>query len=354
MKTLSLESLLAGLEKDAGIEKAASAVTIHKPNVSAELAGILEKKATEDITSAAFAAGEALATELLTKLAAENAIQKDNDAIVVSDDKKIVPNGTGTVTEVQMNTLDNALALGATSPDNVDKLEDKAGQTKEAQTKLENQEMAKSIMQKIAQEVGLATTTPAAAVNVEGAVAPNLIQSHNAEMTAQDDAKVLPLPGAEGTLNSILEAVVARAEAQGGVSDDLVNGDAPASSADGVGKTETDEQEKAAAVSALVEAGCNFDEAVSMVKKAEEDLAKEADQQEKVAAVNTLIEAGYDWDSAIAMVKQAEAEIAAEEAATPSRDQEKQAAFSALLEAGIDFDAALEMVKQAEQDVYGK
>ena len=143
--------------------------------------------------------------------------------------------------------------------------------------------MANKIMQKIAQTVGEATTSPAAAVNVAAAAAPNLIQSANAVMTAADDKKVLPLPGAEGTLNNILEAVVARAEAQGAVSDDLVNGDKPASSAEGEAALSpeqeqekiAEEMEKAAAVSALVQAGCDFDSAFNMVKEAEEALAQE-------------------------------------------------------------------------------
>ena len=360
MKTLNLDSLLADLEKVAGIEKTASATPEVKPNVTAELAGILEKKAEEDLTASALAAGEQLAKQLLEKMAAENEIQKGDAVIVAADDKKILPTETGgTIEKVLEGTVENGLALGAKSDDVVDKLEDGA-QTKEAQTKLENEEMANKIMQKIAQTVGEATTSPAAAVNVAAAAAPNLIQSANAVMTAADDKKVLPLPGAEGTLNNILEAVVARAEAQGAVSDDLVNGDKPASSAEGEAALSpeqeqekiAEEMEKAAAVSALVQAGCDFDSAFNMVKEAEEALAQEADQQEKVAAVNALIEAGYDWDSAVSLVKQAEIDLAAE-ADTGSRDHEKQAAFEALIEAGINFDQATAMVKQAEIDVYG-
>lgn len=364
MKTLNLDSLLADLEKVAGIEKVASATPEVKPNVSAELSSILEKKAEEDITASALAAGEQLAKQLIEKMAAENVIQEGNDVIVAADNAKILPTETGgTIDGVLEGTVEKGLALGAKSDDVVDKLEDGA-QTKEAQTKLENEEMANKIMQKIAQTVGEATTSPAAGVNVAAAAAPNMIQAANAVMTAADDAKVLPLPGAEGTLNNILEAVVARAEAQGAVSDDLVNGDKPASGAEG-GSTLSPEQEqqkiasedeieKAAAVSALVEAGCDFNSAVDMVKEAEEKLAAEADQQEKVAAVSALIEAGYSWDDSVAMVKKAEEELAAEATKGDSREQEKQAAFQALVEAGVDFDQATAMVKQAEEDVYGK
>ena len=353
MKTLSLESLLAGLEKTAGVEPAATSVT--KPSVSEELSGILEKKASEDVTAAALAAGEALAKELLVKLAAENEIQKNNDSIVAFDNSKVLPNETaGTIDSPLVATVQHALARGAKSDDVVDAIED--GQLKAAQTNSENNEMAKSIMQKIAQVVGEATTSPAAAVNTAAAVAPNMIQSGNEVMTAQDDAKVLPLPGAEGTLNSILEAIVARAESQGAVSANLVDGDKPASSAethDGDTSAsvaqEADEVEKAAAVSALVGQGCDFASAVELVKQAEEALAVEADQQEKIAAINVLVGAGYDFDSAVAMVKQAEADLLGVD-----REQEKRAALETLIEAGVDFDQAVSMVKQAEVDVYGE
>lgn len=370
MKTLNIETLLAGLEKTAGIEKAAEETTA-KPNVSAELAGILEKKSEEDVTASALAAGEALAKELLTKLASEltedpmakttgdkkeNEIQKGVEEIVAFDNSKVLPNNqAGTIDAPLETTVENGIARGAKSDNIVDEIEDKK-QTKEAQIKSENEQMAKSIMEKIAQVVGEATTTPAAAVNTAGATAPNLIQASNAVMTAQDDAKVQPLPGAEGTLNSILEAVVARAKDQGAVSEDLVNGDAPASGAevaDGDSSAsvaqEADEVEKAAAVSALVDAGCDFASAVELVKQAEEALAVEADQQEKVAAVNALVEAGYDFDDAVTMVKKAEADLKG-----TNREQEKQAALEALIESGVDFDQAISMVKQAEIDVYGE
>lgn len=417
MKTLNLNDLLADLEKTAGMEKTASAT---KPNVSVELSGILEKKSAEDVTASALAAGEALAKELLTKLASEltddarakmtgdkkeNEIQKHNDTIVAFDNSKIVANegapGTGTKPEPGLEgalegTVEESLKRGAKSDDIVDEKEDKK-QTKEAQIKSENSEMAKNIMQKIAQIVGEETTTPAAAVNTAGAEAPNLIQSTNEEMTEYDDKKVQPLPGAEGSLNSILEAVVARAESQGAASDDLVNGNKPASGASGDKEvlTISDEQEKAAAVSALVEAGCDFDSAIALVKQAEELLSVEADQQEKVAAITELCASGYDFDTAVELVKQAEAELNGEggemdkvaavnelmsqgstfeeavkqvKQASESlegvnsfaskgdkdRAHEKKAAFDALIEAGIDFDQATALVKQAEIDVYGE
>ena len=419
MKTLNLNDLLADLEKTAGMEKVATAT---KPNVTAELSGILEKKAAEDVTASALAAGEALAKEFLTKLASEltedpkakmtgdkkeNEIQAGNDQIVAFDNSKIVANegapGTGTKPEPGLEgalegTVEEGLKRGAKDDDLVDEKLDNGGHKKTAEeTKSENAEMAKNIMNKIAQIVGVTPTTPAAGENLTPGTAPNLIQHGNEQMTAFDDKKVEALPGAEGSLNNILEKIVDNAKAQGAVSEDLVNGDLPATDADSDKEViETDEYEKTAAVTALVEAGCSFDDAIALVKQAEEMLNIEADQQEKVAAITELCASGYDFDTAVELVKQAEAELNGEskemdkvaavnskiaegssfeeavewvkEASKkekgvfkpfPKKDMkerahEKKAAFDALIEAGIDFDQATALVKQAEIDVYGE
>ena len=371
MKTLNLNDLLADLEKTAGIEKAASVAV--KPNITAELSSILEKKASTDLASSAFAAGEALAKELLTKLAAEgldqvtttpavaenlgnavspNLIQVNNAETTAKDDTKVIANpGTGgSLDNILEGIVENAVQEGAQSDDLVDQVEDKKEQTKVAQIKTENLQMAQSIMEKIAQIVGEPTTTPAAEINLGNAVSPNLIQQGNAVITAQDDAKVLPLPGAEGTLNSILEAVVARAEEQGAASYNLVDGDKPASATerpeDDRGEAsiiqQADNVEKVAAVEALVQAGCDFDSAVEMVKQAEIDLANEADHQEKLAAVSALCEAGYDFDSAVALVKQAEVALANE-----GTEIEKIAAVQDLMGQGASFEEAVALVKEA-------
>jgi len=299
MKTMTLEGLLSDLEKSASLEKVA-AVTPHVA-ASAVLPAILEKKATEDLTTSAFAAGEALAKQLLTKVAADNEIQLTDALISAEDDGKVVPVSGGTVDQVLATTAANALARGATSDDIVDQLQDgqmkQAQHAKQAQLKSENLEMANAILNKIAQMVGEPTTVPAAQDSLGGAMAPNQIQMDNAQMVSYDDNKIMPMPGTEGTLNNILEAVVARAEGMGAKSEDLVNGNLPAS--------EADEQEKVAAVDALVTAGFDFDSAISMVKEAEEALTYEADEMEKIAAVDELCAQGFDFDTAVELVKEA-------------------------------------------------
>jgi hypothetical protein len=93
MTTLNLNSLIADLEASTGLQKTASdAGADVKPAVSQELASILEKKASDDLTKQAFAQGEALAKELLAKLA--NEIIENDAALVADDNKKVVDNAT--------------------------------------------------------------------------------------------------------------------------------------------------------------------------------------------------------------------------------------------------------------------
>lgn len=64
-----------------------------------------------------------------------------------------------------------------------------------------------------------------------------------------------------------------------------------------------EEQEKVAAVYELVTCGVDFDNAVAMVKRAEEELAWEAIEMAKVAAAQDLISAGFNMQQAVALVE---------------------------------------------------
>jgi len=334
--SLNIDDLLRGLETHAQIEKTASINEVTKPAISAELANILEKKASDDVTARAFAEGEALARELLSKLA--NEIQVGNAEMVADDDKKVLPNATGgSVEDVLQGTVDNAVASGATTEDRVnhetqvnnvepaggavDGEKQASADTQEnKETTMDkvasNSELAQYIMEKLAQEFNATVTTPAAGEVVAAAPAPNMIQRDQATMVAQDDAKVQGVvPGGDGTVNALFETIVANAKAQGGQSDDLVNGSGSVASrqtqgVDGAPTTGASEEvEKAAAVSALCEAGMDFDTAVDLVKQAEEELHAEAWEQEKRACFDALIEQGVDFDQAVALIKQAEEDL---------------------------------------------
>lgn len=391
---LDLNALLADLENSAGIEKTASASIGLTPAIKSELAGVLEKKAEQDMTKVAMDEGAALAKQLLEKLA--NEIQDGNAVMEAQDGTKEVATQGGTLTDLLQDTVNQGVARGATSDDLVDEALDKQAQ--------ENKVMAQSIMKKIAQIVGEPTTTPAAAINVAGAAVPNMVQMGNAGMTAWDDSKVTPMPGQEGTINNILEALVAKAQAEGGGSDDLVNGTGAVEGAVALGSAE-DQVEKAAAVNALVNEGVDFDTAVTLVKEAEDMIYQEEMEYEKQAAFEALVNEGMDFDDAVELVKAAEYELYKEAgikemfesakkgtrkaydyakdkgkkavdhvknhkaaygagaaglaaagggAYAYKRHQEKKAAMEALMQEGVDFDTAVGLVKQAEYEVYGE
>lgn len=355
--SLSLNALLADLEKDASIVKTAADTTTVKPAISAELSGILEKKASTSLIEKAGAAGEELARQLLEKLA--NDIIAGNNEMVMDDDKKVTPNETGgDIQSVLESTIAKAEASGATGDDiihgevKVNNVEPAGGvvpgtvkTAEELATEAANKEtteMNKSAqdnktlatqilasLSKQAQEFNPMVTTPAAAENVAAAPVPNKIQVDNAQMTAFADATAQGVvPGGDGTINALFQTIVAKAVAQGGGSDDLINGEAAVprmtAGVDGrpqVGETDMakqaefeDNMEKVAAVSALVEAGLDFGSAVDLVKQAEEDLAADAWGQEKQACLTMLMDKGVDFDQAVELVKQAEQELLAKDA----------------------------------------
>lgn len=346
---MNLNDLLKGLEADAQIEKSASVSQEVKPAVSAELASVLEKKASEDMTKKAFAEGEALARQLLAQLnkqaddfaanSAENNILSSNADMVADDDTKIKPNSGGSLEDVLQNTVNNGTATGAATDNRVDgegthannvapagdpvageKQASEAAKTEQNKEEItmdksaSDNQLAKFIMEKLAQEFSPEVTTAAAGVNTAAAPAPNKIQRDNAVMTAQHDASTQGIvPGGDGTINALFETIVAKAKAQGGTSGNLIDGDPTVQRDDlqtgGPGPV-SEGQEKAAAVAALCDAGMDFETAVDLVKQAEEEILGEAWEQEKRACFNQLVAEGVDFDTAIALIKQAEEDLA--------------------------------------------
>lgn len=313
---MNLDELLADLSASAQIEKTASNDVTVKPAISSELAGILEKKASVDLTKQAFSQGEELAKMMLEKYA--NEIQTANAISEAQGAQGITPNGTsGDINAVLSQTVDKAIAGGGRSEDLLvnEKQAAEAAVTNNSNKEnemnkvaQENLTLAQGIMQKLAQEFSPQTTTPAAAYNLAGARVPNNIQVDNAQMTADSDAKVQGIvPGGDGSVNALFETIVAKAVAQGGQSDDLINGN-NGGHVESIGFP-SDEVEKAAAVSALCEAGLDFDNAVALVKQAEAELEYEAWEQEKQACLGQLMDAGVDFDQAVALVKEAEEDL---------------------------------------------
>ena len=371
---------MASLSETTTIEKSASVTGVTATvNVSDELSNLLVKKASEDLTKKASEEGAQLAKELMSKIA--NEINLQNGITQAQQATAVTPNGEGSVSEVLNETLQKAVASGAEPEDKADEIFDGKGSVdtgvintpNKAEPEVESNEQEKqaSLNNKentMASLADLILEKLAAETEVAGQLPVNNLQIDNHIMDAQATAKVQPTPGSEegGSVNQIFEAIVARAQASGAGSDNLV-GDAGNTAAEGSGATgvpvskedETgeagegaahEEQEKVAAVNALVDAGYDFDSAVSLVKQAEEALAAESVGLQKKAAFEALIAKGVDFDSAIAMIKQAEADIALGD----SIEMQKQAAFKALVADGIDFDTAAALVKQAEADLTAK
>lgn len=147
------------------------------------------------------------------------------------------------------------------------------------------------------------------AAGVPEGVTPNKIQVDSAAMVNDFNSVQAPTPGTDGvkdggTVNQILDAIVAKAQTAGADPYDLNSADKGPTTA--VEAERNDENvEKTAAVVALVEAGVDFDQAVDLVKQAEVELKAEAFEVEKQAAFSALIEAGIDFDQATDLVKEA-------------------------------------------------
>lgn len=362
---MNLNELLESLEQSAGIEKQASTPEV-KPAIAEELAGVLEKRAEQDLTKQAFAEGERLAKELLAKMA--NEIQTDNAVMVASDDQKVTPTSEGTVEQVLEETVDKALAAGAESENKVEEngqgevaVANPAEQTKQAEENIEmsNNVIIQTILEKLAADYG-DVSAPAAGTSSEGAAVPNKIQEDLDVMTAQHDAIVSTTPGAAegGTINQVYEAIVAKAKAQGGGSDNLIEGEnAQERDLGQVKSAQTDEQEKAAAVSALCDEGVSFEDAIALVKAAEQEILAEEWEQEKKAAFDALIEAGVDFEDSVALVKAAEEQLVKEasiaSAAKGALAKVKDVAETGAIKAMYAGDAAKAAAGAAKNKVVG-
>lgn len=265
--------------------------------------------------------------------------------------------------------------------------------------------LADALIEKLASAGDISTTTGISAGTVPQK---NLLDA--AQQVREDDSKIKPTPGTDGmhgggSINEILDAIVADTVAQGATSfGQGVEAKArDAKEAEGVVEDhavpnqveDEDEREKAAAVSALVEEGYDFASAVEMVKVAAEEIEFEENVQIKQAALGALMDRGIEFDKAVLMVKAAgavlphgvskakqmfragvgtakdavggmsrgakmgagagaAAAVGAGAAVAAKRSQEKQAAVNALLEAGVDFDQAVGLVQAKSEQLYGK
>jgi hypothetical protein len=269
---------------------------------------------------------------------------------------------------------------------------------------------------------------------IPAGVVPNKTQVDLAQQRAEHDNSFQATPGTDGagnggTINQIFDAIVADAMGATNAKDEQETGNtahaegaiarqAPAQvQVNGPAAIGGEDQEKAAAVSALVESGYDFEESVNLVKAASDELDFEHDQHIKQAALNELIDSGVDFDYAVSMVKEAGAgalatrlgrratvaggragqavggagkRLMADAKEIPSQvrglgtaprmassalgrntavraaagtavvgtgayalGREKKAAVDGLIEAGVDFDTAVNLVNAKADELYG-
>jgi len=187
----------------------------------------------------------------------------------------------------------------------------------------ENTEMSKqaSVAGKALADAILTKLASAGDVITENGVTPGTVPQKNivdnAEMKAQDDAKIQAVPGTDGagnggSVNQIFDAIVADAMGEGATAYDQTQstcasaGEGAAVDQGTTAQGHADEsQEKMAAVITLVENGLDFDSAVDLVKEAEEALWIEEDAQIKQAAVSELVGQGFDFETAVDLIKEA-------------------------------------------------
>lgn len=286
MNELNLDALINSLSEQAGLTKAASEETEKKEEKD-------EKKAKEDVK-------EVKKDLEKTEKDVDNA-EKENDADERT--KEASAKGAELAKEVMQKVASIKLDQ-VTTEDTMNKQAADAGKA-----------LAEALLEKLA-SVGDQNTT-----NGIASATPTKTQVDLAAQVAEQDRIIQNQPGTDGrgnggSINQIFDAIVADAMARGaapvdqnpapGVTKDegaQVAMQTPNQVATGAFTVASDAQEKAAAVSALVEQGHDFEDAVNLVKAAAEEIQREEVAQIKQAALNHFMEAGYDFDQAVALVK---------------------------------------------------
>lgn len=290
MEDFSLQGILDNLEKSAGLDKQAAADPEKKEKED-------EENAKKEVDKAGKAVGEA--KKDIEEAEGKNGKEQTKEAQVKGADlaKAVLEK----VASLQLNQVK--------TEENMNKQAAEAGKA-----------LANALLEKLA-SVGDMNTSNGISTGV-----PNKTQVDLAAQEAEQAAIIHVQPGTDGrgnggTVNQIFDAIVAKAmagaapvdqNAAAGVAKDegaLAGQQAPhqvqtaSFTVPGQEKAASDEHEKAAAVSALVQEGFDFESAVNMVKEAAEEIEREEVSQVKQAALAHLIDNGMDFDSAVNLVK---------------------------------------------------
>jgi len=298
MSTLTLQSLLDGLEAQAGLTKSAADGSDEDSEGSSEKTFPFQKK--EDKKD----------DEKSEKDDDEKSEKDDDESKDEERTKEAHFQGAALYQEVMQKV---ASAKGPqTTPQGTPEMNKQAS--------IAGKALADALLTKLA-NVGDHITEN----GIDPTAVPNKSQRDQAAMVSEHDAIINPTPTKDaignggGTVNQIFDAIVADAMGHGAAGYEQVHqtgiaGAEGAPNAGGapnqapmnqMGSAVSEEVEKVAATVALVEAGFDFNDAVNMVKQAEAEIHFEQDQHTKQAAVASLMDRGVDFDSAVAMVKQA-------------------------------------------------
>lgn len=152
---------------------------------------------------------------------------------------------------------------------------------------------------------------------------PNNVIAETAAQAASSTAGQQAIPK-DGNITQTMQAILQNGLASGAVGPDQLylnsiaqgqdEGNSPVGlmSSDGrdinavaPGASMSEQVEKVAALVHLVDNGVDFDNAVTLIKQAEQEIVADQWEQEKVATVNQLMDQGYGIEDAVALVKQA-------------------------------------------------
>lgn len=174
--------------------------------------------------------------------------------------------------------------------------------------------------------------------------AENNVASETATMVAEDDAKIKETPVAGKTVSEVAKALLERAGSEGKthVPEHVSQVVAAEGGAQTAGREPIDsnlDKQASETLTALINDGVTFDEAVELVKEASAMMSSDL---EKSAAVSALIDQGIDFADAVELVKQATFQGEEEYS-----ELEKAAAVNELVADGYSFADALEAVNKA-------
>lgn len=213
--------------------------------------------------------------------------------------------------------------------------------TTELEQALSNNAGEDNIMTKSAHELAGQSIADAILAGLTKQAENNVI-AETAAMVAQDTAKIKETPVAGKTVSEVAKELLARAGSAGGTH--VPEHPAQVVAAEGGAQTEGRspidsnlDKQASECLTALINDGVAFDEAVQLVKEAS---AMMSGDLEKAAAVSHLMDSGIDFEDAVALVKQASAEYEGEYS-----DLEKAAALQELMDEGHSFDDALAAIE---------